>query len=190
MSYGNSVVPAGYGMPAVAPYSGGGSRQPDSYSPLHLMRRLWARRRLLFAVAGGVFVFVCIIILNLTPRYTAQTQLVIESPRVEPTNPLAPTTAQSADQEKIASEIQVLQSRSIIDKVAQTLKLAERPEFNPALVKGGGALGRLTRMFSRPAKTSPAAISAHVASQCKVCQVPASRVSAVELAAMTREAGT
>src|SRR5947207_15065064 len=67
--------PAGPDMPLNAPCDSG-----DSFSPIQILRRIWARRYLLFATVGTVFLLLALILYTLTPRYTGTAQILIEAP--------------------------------------------------------------------------------------------------------------
>jgi succinoglycan biosynthesis transport protein ExoP len=97
----------------------------------------------------GVASFV--ILSLLTPKYASQVQIEIVSKGVG--NPFEPRRDAGApemvsvrmDKEAIATHVRALQSSDLALKLAATLDLAARPEFNSALVKRG-VFGELLRL--------------------------------------------
>lgn len=153
-------------------------RQPhtDGLNPLQLLRRVWLRKWLLLIVAGIVFAGLAYVIKHIKPLYTATAQIVIEAPPVDRTNPLQASPSQLADREKVASEVQVLMSRSLADKAVREFNLSDRAEFNPTL--NSSPLGLFRVLMG--ARGTRAEIVAGFASRLNVFQVGTSRVIAVE----------
>ena len=103
-----------------------------------LMRRKWmiAALSLLGGVIGGL------VGSNIDKTYTAQSAVLIEP--VE--NPVLDVQAMirglSADQQTIATQLQLIQSRTYLARVMEDMGLFEDPEFNPALVEQTSLLER------------------------------------------------
>jgi polysaccharide biosynthesis transport protein len=170
MAYDIYGAPSPYGGTAMPGY---GQGPGDSFSPLHLLARAWARKMLLFGVATALFAALAAAVFTIPPLYTATAQVLIEAPPGQPTNPLQPPVAQEADQQKMMSEVQVLMSRAIAEKVISRLDLADKPEFNPALDKG------LLARFAGGSPTHGAIVDLYY-KRLNVYQVSTSRVIAVE----------
>jgi uncharacterized protein involved in exopolysaccharide biosynthesis/Mrp family chromosome partitioning ATPase len=150
--------------------------QTDGLNPMQIIRRIGSRRRLLFAVAAVVFASLAVITFRLQPLYTAATQIVIEAPPAEPTNPLQSPQIQSADHEKVMSEVQVLLSRGLAERAIADLALSEKPEFNASL--DHSFMGAVHRFMG--ARGTQAEIRERFASRLNVYEVGTSRVIAVE----------
>lgn len=100
---------------------------------MDLFRKLWRRKMLILVAAGVGGVIASLASATLTPRYSAETRVLIgvDLPNVTDIPTLLQETA--ADQEVMQSESLVLTSRGIGQRVADRLALDQDPEFNPAL---------------------------------------------------------
>ena len=101
---------------------------------------LWRRR---WVLGGCVLLITSIAILvafQLTPRYTATTEVLIDPRESKVADVEAVLSGLSSDASTIESQIQVLKSRSLATRVVNQLKLAQNPEFNAAL-REPGAIG-------------------------------------------------
>jgi len=115
----------------------------DAFSVQQLVKAAVRRWR----TAGGICLLVTLaglaVLFNLTPRYTAEAQLLID-PRTP--NAIGPgpgfSLAMAVDTVKIASLSAVIQSNEILEPVVKSEKLYDDPEF------GLTGPGRLARLFS------------------------------------------
>jgi len=102
---------------------------------LETMRRLWRHRRLIVActiLTGGVAAFAA---WSIAPLYLAEARVLVgvQEPRV--LNIDAIMADVSPDAERVQNEGFILQSRALAKQVIDRLKLAENPDFNPAIGK-------------------------------------------------------
>ena len=94
---------------------------------------LWRKKWLIILptllVAGAALVAVNL----MSPTYKSEAKIVIEGRENVFLRPEAEKSAErtNADQEAVATQVQVIQSRDIARRVISELKLAERPDFNP-----------------------------------------------------------
>lgn len=99
-----------------------------------LVGAIWRRRLVVIlstvVLGGGAFVIASMV----SPRYQAETRILIES-----RNPALllqqgqPTAAEPMlDEAGVASQVALLQSNDLIKQVARDLKLNDRPEFDPS----------------------------------------------------------
>lgn len=93
------------------------------------------RRRLrLFAAVGLVVLAVAVIItFQMTPRYTASADVMIDTRTQDVVKVDQVMGALPADTNTVDTEVEVLRSRTLADKVVKTLGLDNDPEFNPDL---------------------------------------------------------
>lgn len=149
---------------------------PQGLDVWEILARVWARKGVvaLFVLAGLVLAWAWVS--SLTPRYTGEVRILIEGQAPDPTTPLARQDVREADQQKIESEIQVLLSRSLAEKVVDTLKLETWEEFRP---RPPGGLMALLGLAERKPSTRAAVIDAYY-ERLNVYQVGTSRVIAVD----------
>lgn len=98
-----------------------------------ILRVLWRRKA---TIAGTVLVLTLlsvIVLYQLTPRYTATTRILLDSRDREIVNfdPIGPGAPGEA--EAITSEIEIIRSQKLAEKVIRKLELYDDPEINPKL---------------------------------------------------------
>ena len=96
------------------------------------------RLRLFAAVALVVFVAVLLFTLQQTPRYTATAQVMLDTRTEQVTDMSAVLSGLPADSPVVDTEVEVLRSRSLANRVVAQLKLDQDPYFNPALEQANG----------------------------------------------------
>lgn len=97
------------------------------------LRLLWRRRWL---IAGSVALGLSVAALTLTlmtPRYTAMAQVMVDPRQTNVLDVEQVLSGLPANAETIQSEIEVLTSRDLAQRVVAETKLDQVPEFNPAL---------------------------------------------------------
>lgn len=72
-------------------------------------------------------------IFQIIPRYTAESAVILEARKTQVVDVQAVLSGLPADMSVIRSEVEVLKSPGIAERVARKLDLASTPEFNPAL---------------------------------------------------------
>ena len=88
-------------------------------------------------------------VLLVTPRYTAETKLLLESRDsfyTRPSQDRSSEQGQLIDEQAVASQVQVVMSRDLAREAIRRLGLVGNPEFDP-LVDGVGPLRRLLMLF-------------------------------------------
>jgi len=100
---------------------------------------LWLRRWVVVNVTALVLLIAALTIYQLTPRYTASTQMLIGMNAAKVVDIQAVITGNITGEgdSAVNSEIEVIKSRVNAGKVVDLLKLDEYPEFNSALVPPG-----------------------------------------------------
>ena len=98
-----------------------------------IFRKILIRKWVLICTVLLVTALTGILLFSISPRYTAKTTLIIE-PREEILADLKSVlTSLSPDAETIRSEISIIGSRDLAEKVVDHLRLDLEPEFNEAL---------------------------------------------------------
>lgn len=141
---------------------------------------LWAAVGL---AAAGVFLVL------VKPVYRSDARLLIERRETVFTRPNEEQSASAGtdfDALSVASQVEVLQSQSILKPVADKLKLGELPEFDPLLEKSGDAnplstlLGLVGLSSKSGTDTREGRILGNLADKLSVYSVGGSRVVSVE----------
>ena len=103
-----------------------------------IFRRILLRKWVLITTVLLITALTGVLLFSIPPRYTAQTTLIVE-PREKIFDDLkAVLSSLSTDAEAIRSEISIIRSRELAEKVVDQLKLDLEPEFNAALRPVGG----------------------------------------------------
>lgn len=103
---------------------------------------LWRRKRLILLPTLLVAAATLVTVNLITPKYKSEAKIAVEGRENVFLRPEAEKSIEraAADQETIATQVQIIQSRDIARQVIRELKLGERPEFDPAL-NGGSRFG-------------------------------------------------
>jgi capsular exopolysaccharide synthesis family protein len=124
------------------------------------LRRLYTafRRRLkLFgAVAATVLVLAIVFTLQGTPKYTATANVMLDTRQERVTTQEQVLSGLPADSSVVDTEVEVLKSRQLAERVVTALKLDQDPEFNSHLAKPSGVgavVGAAKGLFQRAAPT-------------------------------------
>ena len=93
------------------------------------------RRRAIIVPTMLAFALVALYVNLATPRYTAQSQILLENQETFFTRPdrvnLPPEQASQVDQEAVASQVQLIGSRDLARRAIKELGLQGNPEFDP-----------------------------------------------------------
>ena len=120
--------------------------EPDSR--LVDLPMLWAifRRRLGLFVGGAAAVLALVVIITwqITPKYAAEATVVIDPRQKQVLDYSAMISGLPADSAAVDTEVEIIQSRTIAQRVTEKLDLYADPEFNPALEgDSGGGIGAI-----------------------------------------------
>ena len=99
-------------------------------------RTLWRRKWLIIGAVIPIMVLTAIILSHLTPLYTAQTIVLVESlgdTLVRLSTGTDTELPKEVDLQAVQGQIEVIQSRGLAEKVVNQLRLDLNPEFNGAL---------------------------------------------------------
>ncbi|HXH25508.1 MAG TPA: GumC family protein, partial [Vicinamibacterales bacterium] len=98
-----------------------------------MLRRLARRKWTILGITALLTLAAAVVTFQLTPRYRAETQVMIESRQQRVVDVEEVLSGLSGERETIESERRVIASRALAEKVIARLKLSRDPEFNPAL---------------------------------------------------------
>jgi len=114
------------------------SEDEDGIDLREVLRKLWRRKNLVLGTIVTLTVLAAVIVLQVTPRYTASAFVMIDPRENRVVDIEAVVSGLSTDVEAIQSEIQVIRSRGLAAKVIDRLGLDRLPEFNENLREPGG----------------------------------------------------
>jgi polysaccharide biosynthesis transport protein len=121
-------IPGGHGGPA----PGGGGRWDEQTTPFHTLLVLWRRHcRLILAVAALGTALATAAGLQVEPRFTATTAVMIAPRQSNIVDTDAVLAGRSAPAATVESEIKLIQARDYAALVVRTLSLDQDPELNP-----------------------------------------------------------
>ena len=96
-----------------------------------MLRKISRRKGVLTGTVVLMMALAVIVLNQITPRYTSSAQVMIEARQNRVVNIEAVVSGLPQDMETVESEIEILRSRRLAEKVIRALKLYENPEFNP-----------------------------------------------------------
>lgn len=151
-------------MTQFSPTTSGGELQAQSGGPEGFgiggiaqqldLRRIYLafrrRLRLLGAVALAVFVAVVLVTLQATPKYTATANVLLDTRKEKVSDVQEVLSGLPADSATVDTEVEVLKSRQLAERVTKALKLEADPEFNSMVRKPTGlkaVAGGLASLF-------------------------------------------
>jgi exopolysaccharide transport family protein len=108
-----------------------------------LLRRIWRRRVVLAGSIVTLLIVTIIVTSQMTARYTAVSKVMLDPRRTQTVNIEAVVSGLPQDIETLESEMEVLNSRALADRVVTKLRLDRNAEFNDTL-KPKGLLAMLS----------------------------------------------
>ncbi|UTW58698.1 polysaccharide biosynthesis tyrosine autokinase [Kordiimonas sp. SCSIO 12603] len=121
-----------------------------------LLMTLWRRKWVIVNTAAFMLAIALIILVQLTPKYTASSLLAIESRQSSVVDLEAVMSGVGTDVAAIKTEIDVLKSRRLAGKLVDKLNLTKDSEFNKNLQPAGGLLSLLNPLNYLPESWSNA----------------------------------
>lgn len=106
------------------------------------LRLIWRRKGLLVGITVLAVVIAAMVLSQIPARYTARVLVMIEGRESKAVNLEAVMVGLSGDAETVLSEIEVIRSRGLTEKLVDKLYLGLDPEFNMAL-RPPGLIGSL-----------------------------------------------
>jgi succinoglycan biosynthesis transport protein ExoP len=113
---------------------GGVSRFSSSdFSALQLFRRIWRHKYLILGVCVVLTLLAAVAVNQMTPMYRSSAEVLIDPRERSVVNAEEVLASLSGDQETVGSEVQIIKSRQLLQKLALSLNLLSDPEFNSKL---------------------------------------------------------
>ncbi|MBX3504017.1 MAG: polysaccharide biosynthesis tyrosine autokinase [Parvibaculum sp.] len=124
-----------------------------------LRKRLW----LILSVTFGLTALVMAVVFQQTPLYTANAQVLLDRQKMQVTDMEAVMSGLPADSATVDSEVEILLSRTLAERVVDRLDLMKDTEFNAALREPSAIRWLDPRLWIREAialvSASPAPVS-------------------------------
>jgi succinoglycan biosynthesis transport protein ExoP len=115
--------------------AGGAGQQIDLRRIYSAFRR---RLRLFGAVALAVFIAVVVVTLQATPKYTAVANVLLDTRKEKVSDVQEVLSGLPADSATVDTEVEILKSRQLAERVTKALDLESDPEFNSRIRKPEG----------------------------------------------------
>jgi polysaccharide biosynthesis transport protein len=100
-----------------------------------IFKQIWRRKKVLLGTVLLIVVGSFIIVNQITPRYSSVAQVMIDPRKNQVVDIESVISGLPQDMEAIESELQILKSRRLAERVIKKLRLYNDPEFNTTLVK-------------------------------------------------------
>ncbi len=116
-----------------------------------LFALLWRRRGLISGLIVLSTATAAVILLSIRPTYTATVDILIDTKEARVTDLEEVLTETTPDREALLSEIEVIRSRALIERIVDDFQLVRDPEFNSnlqPLTAIGTVLDTLGRLFA------------------------------------------
>ena len=97
------------------------------------LRVLWAQRDVIFLCVAGVFILTWALMSTMTPQYRATAEVMMENHNQRGIDLKNFMNQLQPNQIQVLSQVEVIKSRSLAERVVDRLKLMEDPEFNSSL---------------------------------------------------------
>jgi len=98
-----------------------------------LLLMLWRLKMIILGVAGVIMVVGFTVMFMIVPRYSANVMISVGLPPTQVVNVEAVLQGVPMDTLRIGTEVQILRSRSLVERVVTELDLVNDPQFNPAI---------------------------------------------------------
>jgi len=129
---------------------------------LQILRR---RRAVILACIAIITIISAVVIFNLTPRYTAESSVLLNTKPNQVLDIQAVMSGLSANDSVVRSEVEVLKSANLAEDVVKKTNLIAVPEFNPTIQKSSvvsvvlapinWVISSITSIFSPPPAVPP-----------------------------------
>jgi uncharacterized protein involved in exopolysaccharide biosynthesis len=125
------LVEPHYPAPQEAPLVMAEQTSPDALF-FEMLRQIWRRKGLILAAVATIMFMVALVVFQITPLYTAQTVLTIDVRGYKVVEMENVVAGLPADFETINSEVEIIRSRNLAQRVIEKLNLHRVPELTVA----------------------------------------------------------
>ena len=94
---------------------------------------LWRRKWVIFGSVMLITTFATLTVFQMTPKYTASAKVMLDTRRNQVIDIESVLSGLSSDAATVLSEMEILNSRSLMERLVRQLGLIDDPEFNGAL---------------------------------------------------------
>lgn len=98
-----------------------------------LLQTLWRRKMVIISTAVLITAVAILTVLQITPQYTASTKIMLETRQSNVVDIESVLSGMSPEMATVLSEVEVIRSTSLINRVVDKLRLVQDPEFNGSL---------------------------------------------------------
>lgn len=128
-----------------------GPAEPGALDLRHIQDFFWRRSKLIAAITVGVCLLTFVVLLLLTPRYTATAQVLLDPRREKIFGQNAIIPELSMDSGNVDSQIAIIKSTELLRRVVDKLHLTYDPEFGPHKPSFlGGLLSSISALWKSP----------------------------------------
>ncbi len=96
---------------------------------------MWGRKKLMATIILVIVVAAAAFVATATPKYTATAKVLLEDPRTSYRDPDTGSNranqTRAVGEQEVYSQVEVIESGDLAERVAKSLNLAQRPEFDP-----------------------------------------------------------
>jgi capsular exopolysaccharide synthesis family protein len=122
-----------YNQAGQAQQSNAVNSDSDTKTVVPLLTLLWSRKWLIATIAFIVTLLTAFVVLQIPKVYTANSQVMLNARESNVIDLESVISGLPADTAAVQSEVEILQSQQLIEKVVERLALIADPEFNEAL---------------------------------------------------------
>lgn len=114
-----------------------GSSQPEVFDLSAVISALWSRKWTVIGITAAAAIAAVLIALQMQPQYTAIARLSLDSQQPQVVDVQSVTPDRAVDDAIIGSEVGVLYSNALLERVVRGLGLHQDPEFVEMVAEGG-----------------------------------------------------
>ena len=133
----DTSIQGAVGSQSYVPYYDPATEAPEFINPMLVVEVLWRRRLAIIIVTAVITILGTLAFKQVRPVYEAQATLLLEKAS-NVVDIEAVVSGLQSNAEAIQTQTEIIKSRAILGRVADTLKLADNPDFNPNLKEGKG----------------------------------------------------
>ena len=149
----NEMKPIGLKPDTGSMVSTGSARLMSHPQLRDYIRMIWRHRKVVLGTVLLLTGLATVLVFQMTPRYKAEALIMIAPPQTRVVKFESVLSGLPYDQDRINSEIAILTSRQLADRMVRKAKLVDDPEFNRALANRRGLMGWIDSLFQSKSKS-------------------------------------